>query len=135
MAKKLQIRRVLGLVIVLAAAFAGLGYRLVDLQVLRHDELSKKRSRTRCGKHSWNLVAEISWIAGNFWLTSLFVKTLCADPSLMGNHQAEIARAISPYLQMSESQIIQRLTPKVRENDKGDSETKQVRCLAAQSAV
>jgi len=124
MAKKLQIRRVLGLVIVLAAAFAGLGYRLVDLQVLRHDELTQKAQQNTVREALLEpRRGDILDCKGNLLATSLFVKTLCADPSLIGNHQAEIAHAISPYLQMSESQIIQRLAPKVRENDKGDSET------------
>jgi cell division protein FtsI/penicillin-binding protein 2 len=42
MAKHIQVRRVLFLVFVLGAAFASLGYRLVDLQVLRHEELRVK---------------------------------------------------------------------------------------------
>src|SRR6266481_5351190 len=42
MAKRLQYRRVLMLVVLVLIAFAGLGYRLVDLQVLRHGELSAK---------------------------------------------------------------------------------------------
>ena len=41
MSKQLQLRRVLLLLLLLGAAFAGLGYRLVDLQVLRHDELAR----------------------------------------------------------------------------------------------
>ena len=40
MTKRLQLRRVLLLLGLLGLAFAGLGYRLVDLQVLRHDELA-----------------------------------------------------------------------------------------------
>ena len=42
MTKRLQLRRVLAADWgCLRLAFAGLGYRLVDLQVLRHDELAK----------------------------------------------------------------------------------------------
>src|ERR1035438_10097000 len=41
MTKRLQLQRMLALTLIMCAAFAGLGYRLVDLQVLRHDELSK----------------------------------------------------------------------------------------------
>ena len=42
MAKQLQYRRLVLLALLLGAAFAGLGYRLVDLQVLRYEELSAK---------------------------------------------------------------------------------------------
>ena len=45
MAKRLQYRRLLLLAVLLGAAFAGLGYRLVDLQVLRHDELRAKAAQ------------------------------------------------------------------------------------------
>ena len=41
----MQFRRVLVLVVVLVAAFAGLGYRLVDLQVVRHTELRAKAQK------------------------------------------------------------------------------------------
>jgi len=42
MTNKQQIRRALLLLAFLSLAFGGLCYRLVDLQVLRHDELSAK---------------------------------------------------------------------------------------------
>ncbi len=41
MTKRLQFRRALALTVLVCLAFTGLGYRLVDLQVLRHDELSR----------------------------------------------------------------------------------------------
>ena len=48
MAKRLQFRKLLMLGLLVVAAFSGLGYRLVDLQCLRHDELSAKaESNTR----------------------------------------------------------------------------------------
>jgi cell division protein FtsI/penicillin-binding protein 2 len=40
MAKRIQYQRLIWLGLLLSVAFAGLGYRLVDLQVLRHKELS-----------------------------------------------------------------------------------------------
>jgi cell division protein FtsI/penicillin-binding protein 2 len=42
MTKRLQLKRVLTLLGLLCLAFAGLGSRLVELQVLRHDELAAK---------------------------------------------------------------------------------------------
>ena len=45
MAKRLQYRRLLILALLLVCGFAGLGYRLVDLQVVRHDELSARAQR------------------------------------------------------------------------------------------
>ena len=40
MAKGTQLRRLIWLALLLSLAFAGLGYRLIDLQVLRHEQLS-----------------------------------------------------------------------------------------------
>jgi cell division protein FtsI/penicillin-binding protein 2 len=45
MVKQLQYRRLVALALLLGAAFAGLGYRLVDLQVLRYEELSVRAER------------------------------------------------------------------------------------------
>ena len=82
------------LALLLAAAFGGLGYRLVDLQVLRHDELSAKAQQNT--QHELLLVprrGDILDAKGNLLATSVFVKTVCADPVLMGNRKAEIAHA------------------------------------------
>ena len=53
------------------------------------------------------------------------MKTVCADPALIGNRQAEVARAIAPLLQMSEADLGQRLTSRVRQNEKGEAVTNQ----------
>src|SRR5438128_4493397 len=124
MAKRLQYRRLLMLALLLAAAFAGLGYRLVDLQVLRHEELSLKAQQNT----QYEFVLEprrgdILDAKGNLLATSGFVKTVCADPSLIGNHAAEIARALAPWLQESENKLAQKLTPRVRRNEKGEAVT------------
>jgi hypothetical protein len=39
------------------------------------------------------------------------VKTVCADPVLIGNQQAVVARQLAPLLQMSEGDLYQRLLP------------------------
>ena len=39
--------------------------------------------------------------AGNLLATSIFVKTVCADPSLIGNRVPEIARVLAPLLAKS----------------------------------
>ena len=112
--------------VLLAVAFAGLGYRLVDLQVVRHEELSGKAQQNT--QHETLLEprrGDILDVRGNLLATSVFVKTVCGDPSLIGNRQTEVARAIAPILQLSESQLIQRLTPQVRTSPKGESITNQ----------
>src|SRR2546421_11615122 len=102
MAKRLQYRRLLVLAVLLAAALAGLGYRLVDLQVVRHDELSAKAQQNT--QHEFLLEprrGDILDAKGNLLATSVFVKTVCADPILIGNRKAEVAHVLAPLLEKS----------------------------------
>jgi cell division protein FtsI/penicillin-binding protein 2 len=125
MAKRLQYRRLLVLAAVLAAALAGLGYRLVDLQVLRHQELSAKaEANTRRQLLLEPRRGDILDARGNLLATSVFVKTVCADPTLMGNRQTQIAHVLAPLLEMSESQLVERLTPRLRLNEMGEDISK-----------
>ena len=120
MAKQLQYRRLVVLALLLGAAFAGLGYRLVDLQVLRYEELSAKaRNNTRREFLLEPRRGDILDAKGNMLATSVFVKTVCADPGLIGNRQAEVARAIAPLLQVNEGELVQRLRPRLLRNAQG----------------
>jgi cell division protein FtsI/penicillin-binding protein 2 len=120
MAKQLQYRRLVLLALLLGVAFAGLGYRLVDLQVLRYEELSAQaRENTRREFLLEPRRGDILDAKGNILATSAFVKTVCADPALIGNRQAEVARTIAPLLQASESELIQRLAPRLGRNAQG----------------
>jgi cell division protein FtsI/penicillin-binding protein 2 len=120
MSNKLQLRRVLLLLLLLGAAFAGLGYRLVDLQVLRHDELARiaelntERDFLRLPRRG-----NILDVSGNLLATSVPVKTVCANPSLIGNQQAVVVRALAPLLGLSEGDLCQRLMPRIGRNQKG----------------
>jgi len=124
MAKQLQYRRLVVLALLLAVAFVGLGYRLVDLQVLRYEELSAK---ARENTHREFLLeprrGDILDAKGHILATSAFVKTVCADPALIGNRQAEVARAIAPWLQLSEGELIQRLSPRLGRTAQGTTST------------
>ena len=112
------------LAVLLAVAFAGLGYRLVDLQVLRHERLiAEVQKKTQ---HEFLLEprrGDILDAKGNLLATSAFVKTVCADPVLIGNRRAEVARAVAPLLQLSEGELLQRLNCRLRQNDKGETVT------------
>src|SRR5215813_5881277 len=124
MAKQLQYRRVLMLALLLAAAFAGLGYRLVDLQVARHEELSAEAQKSTQREFLLEPKrGDILDVKGNLLATSVFVKTVCADPVLLGNRLPELARAIAPLLQMSETELFQKLLPRLRQNEKGETVT------------
>jgi cell division protein FtsI/penicillin-binding protein 2 len=124
MAKRLQFRRVLMLVVLVLLAFAGLGYRLVDLQVLRHQELSAKaQENTQLEFPLEPRRGDILDAKGNLLATSILVKTVCADPTTVGNRQTEIARALASLLQMSEAQLAEKLTPRIYQNEKGETVT------------
>src|SRR5581483_4335027 len=126
MAKRLQYRRLLLLALLLGVAFAGLGYRLVDLQVIRHDELrALAQQNTQRELFFVPRRGDILDVKGNLLATSAFVKMICADPTLIGNRQAEVARVLAPLLQMSEADLNQRLAPRVWKNDKGEWATNQ----------
>ena len=126
MAKRLQYRRLLGLALLLLAGFGGLGYRLVDLQVLRHDELAAlAQENTQREFLLEPRRGDILDTAGNLLATSVYVKTVCADPSLLGNYQPQIAHVLAPLLQMNEAELYQLLLPRTRINDKGETVTNQ----------
>lgn len=93
-------------------AFGLLALRLVDLQVVRHEELRvlaqentvvKRRIPARRGN--------ILDVHGNLLASSTMVKNICADPVLIGDKQAEVARAIAPILELPEAEVYQRLLP------------------------
>ncbi|MGC9940369.1 MAG: penicillin-binding protein 2 [Verrucomicrobiota bacterium] len=109
----MQIKRALLLLFFIGAAFTGLAYRLVDLQVLRHDELSKLADEnTRRDYWQSPRRGDILDVNGNVLATSVEVKTICADPTLIGDQSAAVARVLAPWLQTSEEVLEERLTPR-----------------------
>lgn len=121
MAKRLQFRKLLAVGLLIVAAFAGLGYRLVDIQYVRHDELSAKAELNT--KREFVFAprrGDIVDIKGNVLATSAIAKTICADPSMMNEQQAEIvAQAIAPLLQVNERALYERLATRTRVSEKG----------------
>ena len=51
------------------------------------------------------------------------VETVCADPTLIGNQQAVVARALAPLLGVSEADLFQRLQPRIYKNQAGETVT------------
>jgi cell division protein FtsI/penicillin-binding protein 2 len=119
-----QFRRLLALLVLVVLAFVGLGFRLVDLQVLRHDELSKLAER-KTQQTTWQEAkrGDILDANGNLLATSVSVKTICANPSMIGGQQAVVARVLAPLLQMNENDLLQCLTPRIQKNSKGKTVT------------
>src|SRR5215831_15218014 len=121
MTTKQQIRRAFLLLALVGAAFAGLAYRLVDLQVLRHDELNDKAIHNT-QREFWQAPrrGDILDVNGNILATSVPVKTVCADPSLIGNYQPLVAHALAPVLNLGENELVQKLTPRLTKSENGE---------------
>jgi cell division protein FtsI/penicillin-binding protein 2 len=108
-----QYRRLATLALLLLVAFVGLGYRLVELQVTRHEELADLvASNQRKTLVHLPRRAEIRDVKGNVLATSLFVKTVFGDPSQLAGHQPEVAHLLAPLLKLDERQIISLLQPR-----------------------
>ena len=111
----------LALTLIVCAAFAGMGYRLVDLQVLRHDELAKlAQDNTQREFRQAPRRGDILDARGNLLATSVAVKTVCADPSLIGNQQVVVAHTLAPLLQVAEGEIYPKLFLRITKNEKGE---------------
>ena len=118
---KQQVMRLLALLVLVVLAFAGLGFRLLDLQVWRHgtlDAMTGKKTHWRPAQRG-----DILDVNGYPLATSLPVNTICADPSLIGGQQAVVAHALAPLLQVSEADLCQRLTPRIGKNSRGETVT------------
>ena len=101
--------------------------------MLRHDELAAK-AQQNTQREFWQAPrrGDILDAHGNLLATSIFVKTVCADPVLIGNQQAVVARALAPLLQMSEGDLYQRLLPAPGEKSKGGNGHEPLRRAPAQ---
>ena len=99
---------------ILLVAFTGLGYRLVDLQIHRHDKLRD----TARGNTTRTVIVQprrgdIFDSKGNKLATSRFVKTVCADPVMIGHHYPAVARALAPILGMDVRDLENKLKPRL----------------------
>ena len=116
--------------ILLSVAFVGLGYRLIDLQVLRHRELSEKAQRNT--QREFLLEprrGDILDVRGNVLATTIPTKKVCADPVAMLGHAADVAHVLAPLLDIQESDLLKSLAPSLRRNERGEMITNRYVCL------
>ncbi len=126
-----QTKRLLCLAACLLLCFGALAYRLVDLQVFRHEELgSTARENTHRTFMREPRRGDIRDVRGNLLATSVFVKTICADPSLIAEYYGEVARVLSPILNLNEAELARRLQPQVRLDANGKVTTNRYVVLA-----
>jgi cell division protein FtsI/penicillin-binding protein 2 len=120
MAKRLQYFRLVALVLLLCTGLFGLAGRLVYIQVFRHDEL-RTIARTNTEREFMREPkrGDILDVKGNLLATSVFVKTVCANPMVISNRQADLARALAPVLQMSEADLYRKMLPQYFTNSAG----------------
>lgn len=122
LAAPVKSRRLFFLVLVMAIAFGGMGYRLVEVQVLRHDVLSNE-ARTKTS-HTMLLEArrgEIRDRYGNLLATSVFVKTVCVNPEFVGVYQKQVAKVLAPLLRINEADLAHKLRRRTYVNHKGET--------------
>ena len=102
------------LVSLITAGYVGLGVRLVDIQVLQHDKhAAHALDNTRRKVIHASRRGDILDTRGTVLATSRIAKTVCADPSLMGNHQSLVARAIAPFVRRDAAELAKRMQRRV----------------------
>jgi cell division protein FtsI/penicillin-binding protein 2 len=114
-----QNRKLFALAFLLTGALGALGYRLVDLQVLRHDELQAMAARNTVRTIAREPArGQILDSRGVPLATSQSAKVVCADPTLLGDERLEVAHALAPLLGFDESVLAERLVPRPKEEGK-----------------
>jgi len=117
-----QYRKMMGLAFGLLAAFALLAGQLVNLQVVRHEELLGLAANNTVRTIARDpMRGRILDIRGNPLATSIPAKLICADPALLlcpnpslaGNCRAAVAHALAPLLQTNEEYLLDRLAPRL----------------------
>ena len=119
-----HLRRLFVFAILVGLAFAGLGVRLYVVQVVRHDRYkhivddNTQRIFLKQPRRGDILDSD-----GHVLATSLPVKRILADPSLIHPYQGEVARAVAPILSMTDVELAHALRLVIRTNESGVSYT------------
>lgn len=104
----------------LLGGFGAVVAQLFDLQVRRHDELaSKARKYVERTYVKVSRRGDIRDVRGTLLATSKPMKTVCADPSVMGTNYVKIALTLAPLLEMDRAELIEKLQPRFVTNKAG----------------
>ena len=126
MASKLQFFRAKFFLAFLSLAFAAIAGQLVNLQVVQHAELSRQVMKNTKQSREIRQAprrGDILDANNNVLATCVPVKTISADPSLLGSFQPLVARTLAPLLNLDEATLIRKMTPTLSRNSKGELET------------
>jgi cell division protein FtsI/penicillin-binding protein 2 len=108
-----QYRKLYVLAAFLGGALGALGYRLVDLQIVRHSELEEMaESNTVHLIERKPMRGQILDIHSTPLAYSQPGKVVCANPRLIGSLSVPVARALAPLLQTDEAFLAGRLQPR-----------------------
>ena len=115
-----MLRRLRLLAGLLGCGFVLLAGRLVYLQGFPNE----KYTRTAAANHNQEILreprrGEIRDVRGRVLASSKFVKTICADPWLVGDSAPQLARVISPLLDIPEPTLLPLLQQRYRLDEKG----------------
>ena len=126
MTNKQQLHRGFLLLAFFFVAFACLGWRLVDLQVIKHDALLAEAER-KTERKIWQPAkrGDILDANGNPLATAIPVKTVWVNPQLLvaqtnlPNAPQFFARALAPLLQLDEANVLAQMQPRFRQTTNG----------------
>ena len=126
MTNKQQLHRGFLLLAFFFVAFACLGWRLVDLQVIKHDALLAEAER-KTERKIWQPAkrGDILDANGNPLATASPVKTVWVNPQLLvaqtnlPNAPQFFARALAPLLQLDEANVLAQMQPRFRQTTNG----------------
>ena len=104
----------------LGGALGALGYRLVDLQIARHDEFQALAQQNTVRTFERRpMRGQVMDIHGTPLAISQPAKVICADPTLIGPLRLSVAHILAPLLQTNEAFLAERLLPRTKvENGK-----------------
>jgi cell division protein FtsI/penicillin-binding protein 2 len=118
----MQIRRLCFFAGCIISGFGFLGYRLIDLQILQHERLKEEaRNNTERTIVRDPKRGDIRDSRGNLLATSKVVQNICADPDVLGTNYLAIARQIAPLLDIPLPELSEKLRPRFRTNQLGES--------------
>lgn len=115
MVKRGQVRIIVLLAMAVAAGFLGLGYRLVQLQVLRHEQMSVRAQSSLVRERLFEpRRGDILDVKGNALATTEYRKAVWADPSIIENWHTPLAQTIAPILQLDALEVEGKLRQRLR---------------------
>jgi cell division protein FtsI/penicillin-binding protein 2 len=131
-----QYRRLAALGLLVVVSLCALGFRLVNLQVVHHEKFrAEAKDNTERMYLREPRRGDIRDVRGNLLARSYFVKTVCANPKVVGEHYPLVARTLAPFLEMPEAELEGLLTRRSFVNAQGETVARQYQVLRTKVPV